>query len=337
MQANVVDKSTGIMDVRNRSVILGALTLIVIVGLFWDGIVDLISTWDREEYSHGYLVPPIAVFLLLRGLANTSPERDHSSWSGVIVCLFAVALGLLGILGKIPDLVQYGLIIALVGLFGVQVGWRSLLKLWAPFMCLGFMIPLPQFIYLKLSAFMQLISSELGVAFIRWIGIPVFLEGNVIDLGVYQLQVAEACNGLRYLFPLMSFGFLFAVLYSGPWWHRTILFLATIPITIIINSFRIGMIGVLVDGYGIEQAEGFLHYFEGWIIFVACVALLFGTAYLLSRLGRLGKPLGEILDFGTDNLSIGAKRLMGSTAIGPHIAVCALFLVILIGLHTVPQ
>ena len=63
MQANVVDKSTGIMDVRNRSVILGALTLIVIVGLFWDGIVDLISTWDREEYSHGYLVPPIAVFL----------------------------------------------------------------------------------------------------------------------------------------------------------------------------------------------------------------------------------------------------------------------------------
>ena len=204
-------------------------------------------------------------------------------------------------------------------------------------MYLGFMIPLPQFIYLKLSAFMQLISSELGVAFIRWIGIPVFLEGNVIDLGVYQLQVAEACNGLRYLFPLMSFGFLFAVLYSGPWWHRTILFLATIPITIIINSFRIGMIGVLVDGYGIEQAEGFLHYFEGWIIFVACVALLFGTAYLLSRLGRLGKPLGEILDFGTDNLSIGAKRLMGSTAIGPHIAVCALFLVILIGLHTVPQ
>lgn len=105
--------------------------------------------------------------------------------------------------------------------------------------------------------------------------IPVFLEGNIIDLGVYQLQVVEACSGLRYLFPLMSLGFIAAYFYQAAFWKRAIVFLMTIPITILMNSFRIGVIGVMVDNWGISMAEGFLHDFEGWIIFMACAAILF--------------------------------------------------------------
>ena len=131
---------------------------------------------------------------------------------------------------------------------------------------------------------------------ISFFGVPVFLDGNVIDLGVFQLQVAEACSGLRYLFPLMSFGFLFAVLYKGPAWHKAILFLSALPITVLMNSFRIGVIGVLVDRYGIEQAEGFLHTFEGWIIFVACIAILYLEAVLLQRLVRNPSSIHGMLD-----------------------------------------
>jgi exosortase D (VPLPA-CTERM-specific) len=119
--------------------------------------------------------------------------------------------------------------------------------------------------------------------------IPVFLEGNVIDLGHYKLQVVEACSGLRYLFPLMSFGFLCGYLYRGPIWHKIILFASTLPITVFINSFRIGVTGVLVDTVGISSAEGFLHMFEGWIIFLAAVGLFFGLMLILARLsGRRG-------------------------------------------------
>ena len=82
------------------------------------------------------------------------------------------------------------------------------------------MIPFPSFLYIALSSQMQLISSEIGVAVIRLFGISVYLEGNVIDLGAMQLQVAEACSGMRYLFPLMSFGFLIAYLYRGQLWQR---------------------------------------------------------------------------------------------------------------------
>jgi exosortase/archaeosortase family protein len=96
--------------------------------------------------------------------------------------------------------------------------------------------------------------------------------------------VAEACSGLRYLFPILSFSYLFAILYRGPLWHKAVLLLAAAPLTVLMNSFRIGMIGVLVHHRGIEHAEGFLHFFEGWVIFGACVAILFLMAWALQRL-----------------------------------------------------
>ena len=116
----------------------------------------------------------------------------------------------------------------------------------APLAYLVFMVPLPNFLMFNLSQQLQLISSKIGVVVVRAFDISVYLEGNVIDLGVYKLQVVEACSGLNYLFPLMSFGFLLACLYRGAFWQRALLFLSTVPITILMNSFRIGVIGVLV-------------------------------------------------------------------------------------------
>jgi len=136
---------------------------------------------------------------------------------------------------------------------------------------------------------MQLLSSSLGVSFIRFCSIPVFLEGNVIDLGIYKLQVVEACSGLRYMYPLMSIGLICAYMYNERTWKKIVLFLSTIPITILMNSFRIGVIGVLVNQYGTEMAEGFLHDFEGWIIFMVCFVLLFIEMQLLTK-----EPLDKI-------------------------------------------
>jgi exosortase D (VPLPA-CTERM-specific) len=145
------------------------------------------------------------------------------------------------------------------------------------------MIPLPGFIENQLTAKLQLLSSQIGVAVIRLAGLSVYLEGNVIDLGTYKLQVAEACSGMRYLFPLLSFGFLCAVLFRGRWWQRAVVLVSTVPITILMNSFRIGVIGILVNFYGIEQAEGFIHDFEGWVVFMACVAILFLEIWIFAR------------------------------------------------------
>jgi exosortase D (VPLPA-CTERM-specific) len=177
------------------------------------------------------------------------------------------------------------------------MGWEAFRIALVPLALLFLMNPIPNFFYYNLSSEMQLISSQLGVAFIRLCGVSVFLEGNVIDLGSYKLQVAEACSGLRYLFPLMTLGVIIACLFKGRAWMRWCLFLSTIPITILMNSLRIAVIGVLVDRFGIAQAEGFLHDFEGWLVFIACFLVLLAECWLLLRVTRDRRSLRELLAF----------------------------------------
>jgi exosortase D (VPLPA-CTERM-specific) len=287
-----------------------ALALAGAVAVFWMGIVSLGQAWVLPEYSHGPLIPVLSGYLFLRQLKMVPPAPDaqRTRWPGVLVMAGALVVAMGGNLAKIPDIVTYAMIVWIYGLVLVTFGWERGRQFWPPVLHLVFMLPLPAILYWQLSIKLQFISSELGVALIRAMDIPVFLDGNVIDLGIYKLQVAEACSGLRYLFPVMSFSYIFSVLYRGPIWHKAVLLLSAAPITVLMNSFRIGMIGVLVDNYGIEQAEGFLHYFEGWVIFIACVLILFGLARLMQWIGRDRRPLGEALDLDVNGLGTQAAR-----------------------------
>ncbi|HKJ60400.1 MAG TPA: VPLPA-CTERM-specific exosortase XrtD, partial [Hyphomicrobiales bacterium] len=215
---------------------------------------------------------------------------EGSRLVGLAVVFVGLLVGLVGNLTRIPDIITYGFILLIGGLILVLAGTREGFRFWPGWLHLIFMLPLPQFIYLTVSTKLQILSSILGVSLIQFANIPVLLDGNVIDLGVYKLQVAEACSGLRYLFPLFSFGWLIAVLYSGPNWHRVVIFVSTVPVTILMNSFRIGVIGILVNEFGISQAEGFLHFFEGWVIFISCTVILYIEAWLLWRFFTFGTP-----------------------------------------------
>lgn len=285
------------------ALLAGVVFAIAVGSLFWPGLVAAVDAWSREEYGYGYMIPFIAVYLFLRALPTVPGIAANHRWLGIVLAVVSIALGMLGALGRIPDFSGYGLILAIVAAVVSLLGLAATRKLWVPIIYLMFMLPLPQMVYLKLSWVLQLISSELGVQGVRLLGIPILLEGNVIDLGFYQLFVAEACSGLRYLFPLMSFGFLFAVLYRGLTWEKWLLFLSTIPITIAMNSLRITVIGVLVTYYGIEMAEGFLHYFQGWVIFLGCVAVLFLEALILLRITGRRRPLHDALDMKLPALS----------------------------------
>jgi exosortase D (VPLPA-CTERM-specific) len=295
--------------------------LAVVGGLafFWDGIVSLLEAWSRPEYSHGPLIPLIAGFLFLRELRKVEPTANsRGRAAGVAVSAVGILVGLLGNLTQIPDLITYGMIITIGGIVLINMGSERGARFWVAWLYLFFMLPLPNIIYWQLSTKLQFISSHLGVDFIQMLGIPVFLDGNIIDLGTYKLQVAEACNGLRYLFPLMSFGYLFAVLYRGPAWQKVILFLSSLPITIVMNSLRIGVIGILVNSYGTAQAEGFLHWFEGWIIFVACILLLYIEALVLQWLTTWRQIQLSVLDLdtaGTGKLLRSACEIRGKASL----------------------
>jgi len=293
-------------------VLFGALIL-ASIPVFWFGFLSLGRAWATPEYSHGPIIPLISLYLFLRELHHApspSPRGIPDRRPGLAVIAISMLLAVLGNLAGIADIVTYALILWVFGVTLVGFGWDRGRTHWAPVLHLVFMLPLPQFFYWKLTIFLQGISSELGVWFVSLAGVPVFLDGNIIDLGVYKLQVAEACSGLRYLFPILSFSYLFAILYRGPLWHKAILLLSAAPLTVLMNSVRIGIIGVLVNAYGIQHAEGFLHFFEGWVIFLTCIGILFGLAMGLQMLRRDRLPIGERIDLDFDGFTSHLPRIL---------------------------
>lgn len=314
----------------------GAL-LLASVPLFWAGFVSLYQAWGTAEYSHGPLIPLISLYLFLRELRRTPLPalQVHDRTPGLVVMALALLIALLGNLARIPDIVTYAFIIWVAGVVLCSFGWARGRQHQLPVLHLVFMLPLPNFIYWKLSIFLQGVSSQLGVWFVAQAGVPVFLDGNIIDLGVYKLQVAEACSGLRYLFPILSFSYLFAILYRGPLWHKAVLLLSAAPITVVMNAFRIGVIGVMVNAHGTQQAEGFLHFFEGWVIFMACVGLLFLLAIALQRLTPAPLPLRDAVDLDFDGFAAILARLGHMRRSGTMVAATLLTLSFSLGWHLI--
>ena len=288
--------------------------LVAVVGalvFFHEGIEALLVAWQLPEYSHGPLIPVLSLLLFLRQLKDvpiqTAPVTDRGA--GVIVLLLALGMALVGKLSQIDDIVAYALILWVGAILLISFGWAQGRQFWPPVLHLVYMLPLPGVLYYKLSTYLQAISSELGVWMLQVIDIPVFLEGNIIDLGVYKLHVAEACSGLRYLFPILSFSYIFAVLYRGPMWHKAVLLLAAVPITVVMNSVRIAFAGWIVNYWGLEHLEGFSHFFEGWVIFMLCVILLFILARILLIFHPQKLGLVDALDLDTSGLATQAARI----------------------------
>ena len=274
-------------------ILVGVATLLIGY-TFLNTIQDMEYRWGAsEEYGYGYIIPFITLFLVWQRKDELAKVEFNPSVTGLLLIIFGGLLFFLGALATTHTLSQYGLVVTILGVALTMLGWKAFKIIMVPLVVLFFMVPLPPFIYNTLSTKLQLISSEIGVAVIRLFDISVYLEGNVIDLGSYKLQVVEACSGLRYLFPLMSLSFIAAYIYKGAFWKKAIIFLSSMPITVLMNSFRIGVIGVLVEYGGSEQAEGFLHDFEGWIIFMACMAILVLEMALLAKVGSDKKSLAD--------------------------------------------
>src|SRR5262245_43024347 len=219
-----------------------ALALIVAYVPFANVLNGLFAIWNvQPEYSHGILIPVISLFLIWRERAALSRLPFTGSWLGIVLVLGGVLLWCVAEFSTIYVIGQYAFLLVLYGLVLSLGGTAVFGRLKMPLFILIFMIPLPAFFANTLSLKLQLLSSALGVQIIRLFGISVFLDGNVIDLGTYKLQVVEACDGLRYLFPLMTLAFIVAYLFRAPFWKRALLFALSIPIAILMNSLRIGL------------------------------------------------------------------------------------------------
>ncbi len=283
--------------------------------------------WNSPEYGHGLFMPLISCYIVWRQRATLAGMLLEPSRWGYVVLVSSLVLLLAATLADIESVKHYSFCFALIGLALLYGGWKLLRLCALPILLIVLVIPLPYLLISSLTAGLQLISSELGTWLIRAFGIPVFLEGNIIDMGVYKLQVVEACSGLRYLYPLLSISLLVTHFLRTPLWFKVLIVLSTVPITIFMNSLRIAITGLLVKNYGNEVAEGFLHDFEGWVVFLAAFVCLMAEVWVYSILAKKGNNIYALFDFDSPQSLDAPIR----TSLGNAVYISALITIITLG------
>jgi exosortase D (VPLPA-CTERM-specific) len=237
-----------------------------------DGLANLYDRWRyEEEYGYGFLIVALVPLLLWRRWHAIAPGRPGSGWPGLAIVLIAQLSAAIAVFGQSYFIEQISLVVSILGV-GLAAFGRSALRAFIPITLLLLLtVPLPYTLQAMLTIKLELISTNIGVAIIQFFGIPVYSDGNIIDLGLFKLQVAEACSGLRYLLPLTCLSFLIAYLYKAPLWKKVVVVVLATPLTILLNSLRIAATALLVNYFGSRMAEGFLHEFEGFAVFIAGV------------------------------------------------------------------
>lgn len=303
---------------------IGAVVLLGI--LYGDSFSYLFQQWmENEDYGHGIFVPVIS-------LALAWWRRDHiwaaglaPDWRGIVPAAIGAALFVVGELSTLFFLQHLSFWLVLVGLVLSSVGVAATRQMAFPLGYLLAMIPPPHMLQQSLSSSLQLVSSALGVGCLQIIGVTAFREGNVIDLGPIQLQVVEACSGLRYLFPLLALTLLCAYLFQDRAWKRVVLVASAIPLAVLLNGLRIGLIGVLVEHIGQGAAEGFMHLFEGWLLFVVSLALLGVELFLLGKIGS--GDTGRLVFTLPERSPSGPASPLSYPSIGAPVVACIVVLV----------
>lgn len=298
MQANLVNK-------RDWSLWLSFAVLLCTFCLqYYVDFENLLKRWNYGDLSYCYLVPFLFVYLVYTNREFLKTYALRPSLSGFAVLFFSGFLYLGGNLGSIETLTYISIWVTVIGAALLLAGVRMVKSLAFPFLILAFIVPLPPFLNRLFTFKLKLISSSLSIDMMRLWGLSVFGEGNIIDLGVTQLQVVDACSGLRYVYPLLLMGFVLAYLFHKKWWERAIMVVATVPISVFSNALRIAITGYLTTKVSPQAAESFFHGFSGWLIFMVSLIFLAMLSLLLKIAGsRLSNVRPKMRETSSSSLS----------------------------------
>ena len=250
--------------------------------LYWPVITKLIHDWGiNENYSHGYLIPPLAAYLIWERRHRLAAAPASGSALGLVIVAGSTVVYLIGLLGAELFLSRIALLGTLVGGVLYVLGWQHLKMLAFPLGVLLLMIPIPAILFNQIVFPLQLVASRAGETSIAAFGIPVLREGNIIILANTTLEVAEACSGIRSLVSLLTLAVVFGYFTDPRPGVRLAIALSAIPVAIIANALRVAGTGIAAHYYGSAAAEGFFHSFSGWIVFIAAFAMLFGVIRVL--------------------------------------------------------
>lgn len=246
---------------------------------------SLVRIWlNHSDNSHGILVPLVSAFFIWQQREKLRTVQFVTwNWGGIILGL-SMGFYLLSFAGGIEVVSRVMIVFSLIGLVLFTLGKAIFSVLAFPLCFLIFMVPVPDSILNLVSFPLQLFATEISAFLIQTLSIPAYREGNMLYFAQTQLEVAEACSGIR---SVMSFGmlsFIFAYLMKKIWWKRILLVLSTIPLALFANIVRVTATGILAHYFGDQVARGFLHEFSGLVVFAFGFVLLLLEYMMLNKI-----------------------------------------------------
>jgi len=261
---------------------------LLLVLLYYRVAIKLVYDWSTlPDYSHGFLVPLFAAFLIWdkRKVLQATPVRQ--SWFGIPLIVFSLCVLILGVYGVELFISRMSFIFLMTGLIWTFFGSQMVRALRFPLLVLVLAIPFPAIIFNQITFPLQLLASRIASDILPLLGVPTLHEGNVIELPVMKLEVAEACSGIRSLMSLFTLAVFYGYFLERTNRRRILLALASIPIAVTANVARIVGTGLCVQYWDPDKALGFFHEFSGWVMFVISLACL----YLVHRAMQLISPV----------------------------------------------
>lgn len=249
---------------------------------------DMVSDWwTNPDYSHGFLVPFAIGYLIWIRRADLRKIDSTPDPKALLVIIGSQVVLLVGYVGSEFFLQRFSMILCAIGILAFLNGWKLTRALVFVFVVWAMAIPIPQIAFNALALPLQLIASSTAEKLLVMCQVPVYREGNVLELASQSLNVAEACSGIRSLVSLFTIATILCFLQPIKRLGKAILIVSVIPIALAANAFRIAVTGLLVQHFGPAAGAGFYHAFSGWLVFLAGLVALLAVASLAGRWFRL--------------------------------------------------
>jgi exosortase len=269
--------------------------LLASIWAYWPTIAEMVSQWVKQpDYSHGFLVIPLAAFFLWSRRSKLRSMRLQPSWLGAGLLLVAAAMRGVASFYFLGPLDGWTIPIWVAGIVWLVFGWECLRWSMPAIVFLWFMIPIPYSAETMLSVPLQRIATKLSTESLVMLGMPALSEGNTIWIGDNQLGIEEACSGLRILVGIYALAFAFVLFSRWAWWQKALVLVAALPIAIVANVIRIVVTGLLYQFSTSNAARHFMHDTSG-LLMIPLAAAMFWV--LLVYLDRLFPEVEEMSSF----------------------------------------
>lgn len=275
-----INNEEKIQFLRTQISILFCLWFIIFIPIY----PALFNKWLSDpDNSHGILVPFITGYLIWQKRDFINFTTFNGNKNGLLILILSLIVYLISYAGGIDIFPRLMIVCSLCGLVLFCCGKEVWKNFAFPLLFLFFMVPVPDSIILRVSFPLQIFATKVAHYLIQLVSIPCLRDGNMLYFAETQLEVAEACSGIRSVMAYLMLSFLFAYLMKKNWWKKVIVIFSAIPLALIANIVRVTGTGVIAHFYGGRIARGFLHEFSGIVVFIFGFMLLFIEFLFLNR------------------------------------------------------